>query len=116
MRTQSVVPMKKELQFALQTITAKRNDEFASAVIFHGQNETLNDSDAAVLANGSKSRRNLMRLAPSMITFVFPKLRAFVGDQILGRCFELADYPAQQSADGSSTGLTCVDRKPSNPT
>ena len=85
MGSRRVVPIKKEFQLPLQVIAAKRNDLSARAAILHRQDKTLDDGDAAVLANSSESWRDLMMSAPRVITFVFPKLTAFVGDQIPGR-------------------------------
>ena len=93
MWTKRIVPMEKQFQFALHCLAAERNNESACTTIFHRQDHTLDERNAAMLSN-----RTVAQLDPSPTT---PPLKAIteehailVSDEITGPP-QLANRPTK---------------------
>ena len=89
-------------QFSSHVFSPQWDDDSACALVFERADETFYNSDAAVFANGSKTRHDAFTLAPSL-ECVAPKLRALVADDVLG--FGLCPQTAEEGANLDGSGL-----------
>ena len=101
-RPMLVVPVEMTDQFSPHVFSSQWNGDSACALVFERADETFDNSDAAVFANGSKTRLDAFTLAPSL-ECVAPELRAFVADDVLG--LGLGPQAAEEGANLDGRGL-----------
>ena len=101
-RSMLVVPVEMTDQFSSHVFSSQWNDDSACALVFERADETFDNSDAAMFANGSKTRLDALTLAPSL-ECVASELRALVADDVLW--FGLCPQAAEEGANLDGSGL-----------
>ncbi len=81
MRTMFVVPIDEENKLAAEVIATQGNNDLANPFL-HGSNESFDDGNTSVFADGTEPRFNAFALAPFFATLTRPKLATFVADQV----------------------------------
>jgi hypothetical protein len=98
-----VVPIDEQQQLATERRTLHRDRHQASAAVLERQDESLDDGQAAVLADGAEPRADVEAIAP-VLEAVTPELPSLVADQVLGFGAGLTNCPAQECTNGFGRG------------
>lgn len=99
-RTGLVVPAKERVEFTPQVLPAQGDCDAAEAFVFERSDESLDDGDAAVLADGAEARPDAVASAPGLEPRA-PELTALVGDDVSRRLACCGDGTAK---DGAHSG------------
>ena len=79
-----VIPIGKQLKLSAEGLAAKWHEDDARTLALQAQDESLDNRDAAVLANGTESGCDAFEIAPAF-EHVTPELLALVADHVF-RC------------------------------
>jgi hypothetical protein len=94
-----VIPNKEATKLTAEILSAKRNLDSASAVVFHCEDESLHDGDTSVRADGAEPRLDSFAATPSFVPLA-PELLAFVADDVFGRLFHPANGTSEERSNG----------------
>ena len=104
MWSEPVVPTCETKELTTQLLAAHRYDDSTSTLVLERENESLNDSDAAVLANRAIARRlDAGAFDPAPKRFAVEDAISVAND-VLGRQASLADHPSRESAQCAAVG------------
>ncbi len=98
-----VVPEEVSIELAFDERDRERKDDQAEALVLHGEEEALDDGDAAGLPHGSEARSNAVRRAPGPILLL--ELRAVVGDRVARGPAALRDRAVEDGEHLGGGGL-----------
>ena len=78
-----VIPVDEQFELKLECCLTQRDQPAACSLTFHRADETLEDSDAAVLPNSTKPWLDCPSAAPGFEA-IAPELPSLVTDEVLG--------------------------------
>ena len=97
MRTMLVVPSEERSELSSEARLALWNHNPASRLVFHGPDETLDNSNAPMLPDGTEPWTNFLEAAPAL-EGAAPEDTVLVADQILGCGLGASDRPSKKPA------------------
>ena len=80
-----IVPIRKTAQFKLESVRTKRYQNNTCAFVLERQDESFDERDTAMLANGAEARCDPLAITP-VLEGITPKLFALVADDIVRVC------------------------------
>ena len=81
MRAILIVPDDKRRKLLAESVTAKCHDNDTCTFLLETQDESLNERNTPVLANGAKARRDPLTITP-VLESVAPELLTLVADDV----------------------------------
>ncbi len=95
-RPMFIIPREEHCELPAEAHLALRHHNPASRLVFHGPDESLDNSDAPMLPDGAESRANSLASAPALEA-IAPEDGVLVADQVLGRRVMPSDDLSKES-------------------